>query len=76
MKLSADKESPHYNASMLPARVVLDGNDIRDVVFADEEEGYALVLKRHNNGDAVTDGNNFVYEKKAGKIEIIPIARQ
>jgi hypothetical protein len=73
MKLSANRNSPHYDASIIPCRVMLDGGEIKDCVFADEEEGFVEVLKKDENGHIVTNGDYFVYEAKFGKVEIVPL---
>lgn len=54
-------------------RVFVDGDHLRSVIRADEEEGWVAVIELDYNGKPMTDmGGNFHTRRINGKVRVYP----
>ena len=72
MKISSDVESPHYVRR--PVRVMVDGEDIQDVIDADDEVGVVVVLDRKEVARLLDEGvdvDEYPVRELYGRVDII-----
>lgn len=71
MRLHARPDHPDYREDLASFLVRLNGADVRDCVFADEEAGIVEVLVCRTDGAPLIDSaGNAVTETRRGKVEI------
>lgn len=51
--------------------IFLDGKELRDVITADEEDGYILKYKEDDVGNLVSVGNEWQVEELRGDVRIV-----
>ncbi|MCA0963283.1 hypothetical protein [Salipiger bermudensis] len=54
-----------------PVRVLCDGVEIKDVVEADDESGYAIVIDRDQTGDILVVEGSIQHRRVDGHIAVV-----
>lgn len=70
MRLSAEKDSPHYRPDFWQWFVFVDGLEVSGVVEASEEEGWADVIARDASGNIETDGDRVRHRRMIGRVAL------
>lgn len=76
MKLSIDPNDPAYMDSMAHLNVMLNGKLTRDVITADEDEGYIVQYKRDRSGRKIIIDGVEQTERTDGIVEIVGLPRR
>lgn len=75
MRISSDSKDPDYFLCLFegPVRVLLDGEEVRMTVEADDVAGYVHHHVRNENGSITRnhDGTGFLNVRSEGRIEIV-----
>ncbi|MGO4641708.1 hypothetical protein AB4Z43_25030 [Mesorhizobium sp. 2RAF45] len=73
MRISADNDDAGYVSAerRRGVRIYLDGIDLKDVITADEEDGYILRALRDDLQLLVFENGQLVTEEMRGKVKII-----
>lgn len=75
MRISALEDDPGYlpvgDYRRTSAKIYLDGEELREVITADDEEGIVTVPRYDANGSIVADScGNVILDKRRGKVRI------
>ena len=77
MRVSVDKSDPGFlmYADLLTDgyRVIvkLNGVEVKDIITADEKEGFVVLPRRSPEGRLVVYGDSYVYDRHKGDVKII-----
>lgn len=74
MRISCLHDDPGIHTIDFKGKILLDGEEVKNVITADEEEGYILVYARDPNGEIIINHSAGYAVKKAlhGEVNIIP----
>lgn len=71
MRLSTDKMDQSYKRDTSWAKVYLDGKLQKDVITADEEQGFVLKYEQNEVGMYMIEGDDLVIVKYLGNVVIV-----
>ena len=69
-KISIDPDSQYYLPDFRNFMVLLDGENVQYVQFADVDQGYIIHTKTNESGEPVFVGDEWVMCKTLGRVEI------
>lgn len=67
----ADADNEEFMAAHRGCKVLCDGIEVKRCTYADGSSGFVAYLALDSSGNAILDGDEFLFRIQHGKVEIV-----